>query len=82
MYRRNEEQMEMLKVSEMMVDGVFNEYDKHKLDKMDFASACSFVCGFLYATFGESDRYEFMEALIKSLIDTYHSAGGACDEKE
>ena len=76
MYRRNEEQMEMLKVSEKMFDEIFDAYNKKELDNMNFISKCSFVCGFLYATFGDSERYEFMEASIKLLIDTYQSVGG------
>lgn len=80
MYRRNEEQMEMLKVCENMVDGVFSEYDKEKLNKMAFVSTCSFACGFLYATFGDCEKYELLEASIKFLIDTYQSEKKEQDE--
>lgn len=76
MYRRNEEQMEMLKVSEKMIDEIFDAYNKKELDNMNFISKCSFVCGFVYATFGDSERYELLEASIKFLIGTYQYDGG------
>ena len=76
MYRRNEEQMEMLKVSEKMIDEIFDDYNKQELDNMNFISKCSFVCGFVYATFGDSERYELLEALIKFLIGNYQYDGG------
>lgn len=76
MYRRNEEQMEMLKVSEKMIDDIFDAYNKKELDNMNFISKCSFVCGFVYATFGDSERYELLEASIKLLIGTYQYDGG------
>ena len=76
MYRRNEEQMEMLKVSEKMIDEIFDAYNKEELDNMNFISKCSFVCGFIYATFGDCERYELLEASIKFLIDSYQYDGG------
>lgn len=82
MYRRNEEQMEMLKVSEKMIDEIFDAYNKKELDNMDFIIRSSFVCGFIYATFGDGGKYELMEASIKLLIDTYQSVGGCDNEKE
>lgn len=76
MYRKNEEQMEMLQVCEQMFDILCNEHDESKLDKMVFLCKCNFVCGFLYATFGESERFELLAASIKILIDTYQYGGG------
>lgn len=82
MYRRKEEQKEMLTVCEKLVDYIFDAYNKKELDILAFISKCSFACGFLYATYGEGGKYEFMEVLIKSLIDTYQSDGGGDNEKE
>lgn len=82
MYRRNEEQKEMATVCEMLVDDIFKEYDKKELHDVAFISKCSFTCGFLYATFGDCDKYEFMEESMKFLIDTYDSVGCASNEKE
>lgn len=73
MYRRNEEQMEMLKVSEKMIDEIFDAYNKRELDNMNFIGICSFACGFAYATFGDCEKYELLEASIKFLINTYQS---------
>lgn len=73
MYRRNEEQMEMLKVSEKMIDEIFDAYNKRELDNMNFIGKCSFACGFVYATFGDCEKYELLEASIKFLINTYQS---------
>ena len=82
MYRRNEEQMEMLKVCEKMIDDIFDAYNKKELDNMNFISKCSFVCGFLYATYGDCQKYEFLKNSMELLINTYQSAGGADNEKE
>lgn len=73
MYRKNEEQIEMLKVCEKMVDELFKAHDEKKLNKMSFVSTCSFVCGFIYATFGDCEKYGLLEASIKFLINTYQS---------
>lgn len=80
MYRRNEEQMEMLQVCEKMFDEIFDEYNKRELDNMDFISRSSFVCGFVYATFGDCERYELLEESIKILIDNYQYDGGVNHE--
>ena len=82
MYREKEEQKEMLTVCEKLVNGIFDEYGKKELNELAFVSKCSFVCGFIYATFGDGGRYELMEASIKLLIDTYQSVGGSDNEKE
>lgn len=82
MYRKNEEQMEMLKVSEKMIDEIFDAYNKRELDNMDFISRSSFVCGFIYATFGDCERYELLEASIKFLIGTYQYDGGGNHETQ
>ena len=82
MYRREDEQKEMITVCGMLIDYIFDVYGKKELDKVEFISKCSFACGYIYATFGDSERFEFMEATIKLLIDTYQSVGGADNEKE
>ena len=82
MYRRNEEQKEMLTVCEKFIDDIFDAYGKKELDKVAFISKCSFACGFVYATYGDGGQYEILEAIIKSLIDTYQSVGGGDNEKE
>ena len=82
MYRNKEEQKEMSILCEKLVDYIFDAYNKKELDRLAFISKCSFACGFLYATYGEGGKYELMEELIKLLIDTYQSVGGANNEKE
>lgn len=76
MYRRKEEQKEMLTVCEKLGNEIFDAYAKKELNELDFVSKCSFVCGFNYATFGDCERYELLEALIKFLIDSYQYDGG------
>ena len=82
MYRRKDKQNEMLTVCEGLVNDIFDAYDKKELNELAFVSKCSFACGFIYATLGDGEKYELMEELIKLLIDTYQSAGGADNEKE
>ena len=82
MYRRKEEQKEMITICENLVNNIFDSYDKKELDKVSFISKCSFACGFLYATYGDGGKYELLESLIKLLIDLYQSVGGADNEKE
>lgn len=89
MYRRKEEQKEMLTVCEKYLNVIYDLYHKKELDDLSFLSRCSFVCGLIYATLGDCEKYELMEELIKImeeliklLIDTYHSVGGADNEKE
>lgn len=82
MYRKKEEQKEMLTVCENLINDIFDAYDKKELDKVAFISKCSFVCGFLYATYGDGAKYEVQEALIKLLIDLYQSVEVGDNEKE
>jgi len=82
MYREKEEQKEMLTVCGKLINAIFDAYGKKELNELDFISKCSFVCGFIYATFGDGGKYESMEASIKLLINTYQSGGGADNEKE
>jgi len=82
MYRRKEEQKEMITVCEKYLNVIFDLYQKKELNDLNFVSRSSFVCGFIYATLGDGEKYELMEALIKLLIDSYQSVGGADNEKE
>lgn len=82
MYREKEEQKEMLRLCEVFINEIYEEYAKKELNELDFIGKCSFVCGFIYATFGDGGKYEFMEASLKLLINTYQSDGGANNEKE
>lgn len=82
MYRKNEEQMEMITVCGKLINAICEAYSKKELNELDFISKCSFVCGFIYATFGDGGKYESMEASLKLLINTYRSDGGANNEKE
>lgn len=82
MYREKEEQKEMLRVCGKLINAIYEAYGKKELNELDFISKCSFVCGFIYATFGDSEKYESMEASLKLLINTYQSGGGANNEKE
>lgn len=80
MYRRKEEQKEMITVCEKYLNVIFDLHQKKELDDLAFVSTCSFTCGFLYATFGDCEKYKLLEASIKFLIDTYQSEKKEQDE--
>lgn len=68
MYRRKEEQKEMITVCEKYLNVIFDLYQKKELDDLTFISRFNFVCGFIYATFGDGEKYELMrDGLIERL---------------